>query len=96
MCMVALVTGESRREPEGDIVALNLMSKKVTGMWNHVGSSIAKLINKHGEFPDGPVDRTLCFHCRGHGFHPSLVKEPRSHKPHSVATRKKNFFLVGP
>ena len=44
MCMVALVTGESRREPEGDIVALNLMSKKVTGMWNHVGSSIAKLI----------------------------------------------------
>ena len=23
-----------------------------------------------GEFPGGPVVRTQCFHCRGHGFNP--------------------------
>ena len=24
----------------------------------------------HGEFPGGPVVKTLRFHCRGHGFNP--------------------------
>ena len=27
---------------------------------------------KDWEFPDGPVVRTPCFHCRGHGFNPWL------------------------
>ena len=31
-----------------------------------------------GDFPGCPVVKTLCFHCRGHGFWP-LVKELRSH-----------------
>ena len=33
-----------------------------------------------GDFPGGPAVKTLCFHCRGHGFHPwwSLVRELRS------------------
>ena len=25
---------------------------------------------KNRDFPDGPVVKTQCSHCRGHGFHP--------------------------
>ena len=26
------------------------------------------------DFPGGPVVKTPCFHCRGHGFHPRKLK----------------------
>ena len=37
-----------------------------------------------GEFPGGPVIRTLCFHCSGQQV-PSLVGEPRFRKPSGMA-----------
>ena len=27
-------------------------------------------LKMRGTFPGGPVVKTLCFHCRGHGFDP--------------------------
>ena len=40
-----------------------------------------------GEFPGGPLVRTLCFHCQGPRFNPWLGnKDPRSH---SVQPKKK-------
>ena len=39
------------------------------------------------EFPGGPVVRTLCFYCRGHGVLSLFGK--LSYKPHSVTQKKK-------
>ena len=39
------------------------------------------------DFLGGPVVKTSCFQCRGHGFHP-LIRELRSHIPHRVALKK--------
>ena len=41
-----------------------------------------------GDFPGGPVVRTLCFHCRGARVR-SLVGELRSHKLGGVTKKKK-------
>ena len=43
-------------------------------------------INKCWDFPGGPVVKTPCFHCRGHGFDPWLGKIPM---PHGVTGKKK-------
>ena len=40
------------------------------------------------DFPGGPVLKTPCFHCRGHGLDP-WSRELRSHMPHSAAKKKK-------
>ena len=50
--------------------------------------SVLKKERNSGEFPGGPVVRTLRFHCRG--WVQSLVGELRSHKPNGVAKKKKN------
>ena len=39
------------------------------------------------DVPGGPVIKTLCFYCRGTGS--ALVRELRSHKPHSMAKERK-------
>ena len=39
-----------------------------------------------GDFPGGPVVKTLCFHCRGNGFDPSSG-EIRSCMPQDVAKK---------
>ena len=44
------------------------------------------------EFPGGPVVRTLCFHCRGHGFDP-WTKIP--HAPWHGQEKKKRHNKEG-
>lgn len=49
-----------------------------------------------GDFPDRPVIRASCFHCRGCGFNPLValvVGELKSHKPGSVATNKQKTSI---
>ena len=41
-----------------------------------------------GDFLDGPVVKTPCFHCRG-GWVQSLVGELRSRMPHVAKKQKK-------
>ena len=38
------------------------VAAKVVLKWNFI------TLNAYGEFPGGPVVKTPCFHCRGHGF----------------------------
>ena len=45
-------------------------------------------VRRAGDFPGGPVVKTLHFHCRGHGSNP-LVGELRSHMPSGVTKKKK-------
>ena len=40
------------------------------------------------DVPGGPVIKTLCFYCRGTGS--ALVRELRSHKPHSMPKKEKD------
>jgi len=42
---------------------------------------------KEGDFPAHPVVKTLCFHCRGHGFEPWWGT--RSHMPSTPKKKKK-------
>ena len=45
-------------------------------------------LNNSGDFPDGPVVKTLRFHCMG-SRDQSLVGEPRSWMLHGMAGKKK-------
>ena len=45
--------------------------------------------------PGGQVVRTLCFHCREHGFDPWSVRELRSHLPCSMAKNKIITLIPG-
>ena len=45
-----------------------------------------------GDFPSSPVVKTLWFQCRGQGFVPSMVGEPRFHRLCSV-NKTKEIFL---
>ena len=44
------------------------------------------------DVPGGPVIKTLCFYCRGTGS--ALVRELRSHKPHSMAKERKGSEMT--
>ena len=33
-------------------------------------SSVGNIVNNYGDFPSGPVVKTLCFKCRRRGFNP--------------------------
>ena len=44
-------------------------------------------VKKEGDFPAHPVVKTLCFHCRGHGFEPWWGT--RSHMPSTAKEEKK-------
>ena len=39
------------------------------------------------DFPGGPLVKTVCFHCRGYGFH------LRPHRLHGVTKKKKKLIL---
>ena len=38
----------------------------------HAKQESCEVEKKNPKFPSGPMVRTLCFHCRGHTFDPSL------------------------
>ena len=49
------------------------------------------------EFPGSPVAiaRTLCFHCRGHGFEPwSGNSDPASHVAKKKKKREREIYLI--
>ena len=47
---------------------------KTTKLYINVISCIFRAFRNagFGDFPGGPVVKTLCFHCKGHGFDPRL------------------------
>ena len=47
--------------------------------------------NTHQDFPGGPVVKTLCFHCRGHGFDPWSGK---FHMPCGATKKLKKRTLI--
>ena len=49
-----------------------------------IQGSFPRNIIIHGDFPGGLVVKTLCFQCRVQ----SLVRELRSHMPHSGTAKK--------
>ena len=51
-------------------------------------------LNNSGDFPDGPVVKTLRFHCMG-SRDQSLVGEPRSWMLHGMAGKKKKSAILG-
>ena len=65
------------------------LSTYQTTLANFPVKSLLKLLLKFGvdwDFPDGPVVKTLAL--QG-AWVQSLVRELRSHKPHGMATKKK-------
>ena len=42
------------------------------------------------DFPGGPLVKTVCFHCRGYGFH------LRPHRLHGVTKKKKKINIEIP
>ena len=49
--------------------------------WSNIDKSEKSMLRR--DFPGGPVVKTLCFQCRGHGFDPCWGKNI----PHAHATR---------
>ena len=47
------------------------METRVEIEWGNTRKALSKEM-EHRERPDGPVAKTLSFHCRGHGFDPWL------------------------
>ena len=75
----AILRAESEpdTDPSGEATAVNQVNQDPCPMdlslrW---ARPVTSKVNKQyicWEFPGGPVVRTLCFHCRGYGFHPWL------------------------
>ena len=53
----------------------------------------------YGDFPGGPVVRTLCFHCRGHRFDPWSGNSDLAQSPikldHEVRVVRKRGQIMG-
>ena len=46
------------------------------------------------DFPGGPMVKTLCFHCKGHGFRVQfLVMELRPFISYVMAKKKKYIYI---
>ena len=49
------------------------------------------------DFPGGPMVKTLCFHCKGHGFRVQfLVMELRPFISYVMAKKKKIYIYIYP